>query len=227
MNCDESKNLMTVSVFGKLTSSEKAQLKEHLRDCSTCSSLFEKVGKMSHLVNEKEDIPFPNKEKSWQIISSKALKRKGGWLEGFIPKRPVFQLSSALLLLVVGFAAGYFINTGWQREAEIAQLHQEVLQIREITAASLVRQESLNYRLREIGLDSLLAQPDEGPLRSFLRTLRGETGVNVRPAPREDLSLFLRDPAVREDFIQSLSEQTSPLVEIALAFARHIEKSKL
>lgn len=227
MNCDESKNLMTVSVFGKLTSSENTQLEEHLRDCSACSSLLEKVGKMSHLINEKEDIPLPNKEKSWQIISAKAVKRKGGWLEGIIPKRPVFQLSYALLLLVVGFTAGYFINSGWQREAEIAQLHQEVLQIREITAASLVRQESLNYRLREIGLDSLFAQSDEGPLRSFLRTLRGETGVNVQPAQRDELSLFLRDPAVREDFIQSLSEQTSPLVEIALAFARHIEKSKL
>jgi len=227
MNCDESKNLMTVSVFGKLTSSEKAQFEEHLRDCSACSRLFEKVGKMSHLAKEKEDIPLPNKEKSWQIISAKAVKRKAGWFEGLIPKRPVFQLSYALLLLVVGFAAGYFINAGWQRDAEIAQLHQEVLQIREITAASLIRQESLNYRLREIGLDSLLAQPDEGPLRSFLRTFRGQADVNARPAPRDDLSLFLRDPAVREDFIQSLSEQTSPLVEIALAFARHVEKSKL
>lgn len=227
MNCEESKNLMTVSVYGKLTSSEKAQLEAHLRECSRCASIHEKAGKLRNHVIETENIPLPDKEKSWQFISAQALKRKGNWLERFVPKTPVFQLSYTLFLLIVGFAVGYFIHSGWQRSDEIAQLRQEVLQIREITAASLVRQESLNYRLREIGLNSLVAQPDEGPLRAFLRTLRGEADVDLRQAPRDDPYFFLRDPAVREDFIQSLSEQTSPLVEIALAFARHIEKSKL
>ncbi len=218
---------MTVSVYGMLTPSEKAQLEAHLQECSRCASIYKKVEKLSHPVNEKEEIPLPDKEKSWQIISAKAIKRKSGWLERFMPKRPVFQLSYALLLLVVGFAAGYFIHSGRARSADMAELRQEVLQIREITAASLVRQESLNYRLREIGMDFLLAQPDEGPLGSILQTLRGETATIVGPAPTDDPYLFFRDPAVREDFIQSLSEQTSPLVEIALAFARHIEKSKL
>ncbi len=227
MNCEESKNLITVCVYGKLTPSEKGRLEIHLRECPSCASRYEKAVKMSHLINDQQDIPLPDKEKSWQIISAKALKKRDRWLERLVPKRPAFQLSYALLLLVVGFAVGYFINSGWQRNAEIAQLHQEVLQIREITAASLVRQESLNYRLRELGLDSFSPQPEEGLLRSFLRTVAGEADVEARPAREVDLYRFLRDPRVREDFIQSLSDQTSPLVEIALTFARHIEKSKL
>lgn len=227
MNCEESKNLITVCVYGKLTPSEKAQLETHLRDCPRCTSRYEKAVKMSQLINDQQDIPLPDKEKSWQIISAKALTKKNRWFEGFIPKRPAFQLSYAFLLLVVGFAAGYFINSGWQRNAEIAQLHQEVLQIREITAASLVRQESLNNRLREIGLGYFSTQPEEGLLQPFLRTITGEAGVEARQAREVDLYRFLRDPAAREDFIQSLSDQTSPLVEVALAFARHIEKTKL
>ena len=227
MNCEESKNLMTVSVFGKLTPSEKTQLEAHLRECSRCARINEKVGKLSHPLNEKEDIPLPDKEKSWQIISAKVLKRKGSWLESFVLKKPVYQFSFALLLLFAGFAAGYFIHSAWQRGNEIAQLRQEVLQIREIAAVSLLRQESLNIRLRDIGRSSFSGQPDEDPLVSLLRTLRGETDVNLRPAQIVDPYLFLRDPAVRQDFIQSLSEQTSPLVEIALAFARHIEQLKL
>ena len=227
MNCEESKNLITISVFGKLTPSEKDQLEAHLRECSRCARINEKMGKLTKPVNDKEDIPLPDKEKSWQIIWAKAVKRKDGWLERFVPKTPVFRVAYAFLLLVVGFAAGYFIHSGRYRGSEIVQLRQEVLQIREITAASLLRQESLNYRLREIGMGSLSLQPDEDPLVSLLRTLRGETDVNLRPAPIDDPYLFLRDPTVRNDFIQSLSERTSPLVEIALAFARHIEKSKL
>ncbi len=227
MNCEESKNLMTVSVFGKLTPSEKTQLEAHLQECSRCARINEKVGKLSHPLNEKEGIPLPDKEKSWQIISAKVLKRKGGWLESFVLKKPVFQFSLAFLLLLAGFAAGYFIHSGRQRGSEITQLRQEVLQIREIAAVSLLRQESLNIRLREIGRSSLSVQPDEDPLVSLLRTLRGETDVNLHPAQIGDPYLFLGDPAVRQDFIQSLSEQTSPLVEIALAFAHHIEQLKL
>lgn len=223
MNCEESRNLITVSVYGKLTPSEKAQLEAHLRECSRCASIYERSGKLSNLFNEKEDIPLPDKEKSWQIISAKAVKRKGGWLELFIPKKPVFQFSFALLLLVVGFAVGYFIHSGWQRGGEIAQLRQEVRQVRKIAAASLLRQESMNTRLREIGMSSQLAQPYEGPMGSLLRTLRGETDISLRSASLNDPYIFLRDPTVRQDFIQSLSEQTSPLVEIALALARYIE----
>jgi len=209
MNCEESKNLITISVYGKLTPSEKALLEAHLRECSRCASIFEKSGKLSNLFNEKEDILLPDKEKSWQIISAKAIKRKGSWLERFVPKKPVFQFSFALLLLVVGFSAGYFIHSGRQRGGEITQLRQEVRQIRQIAAVSLLRQESLNNRLREIGMSSLSVQPDEEPLGFLLRTLRGETDVDLRPASLDDPYLFLSYPAVRQDLIQSLSEQTS------------------
>lgn len=216
MNCEESKNLITISIYGKLTPSEKAQLEAHIRECPGCASLYEKTEKLRGLFNEKEDIPLPDKEKCWQIISAKALKRKGGFLESFMPKKPVFQFSYALLLLVLGFAAGYVIRSGWQRNGELAQLRQEVLQI---------RQESLNNRLRGMDMNSL--QPEEGPLSSFVRTLRGESDIRVLPDPLDNPYLFFRDPAVREYFIRSLSEKTDPLVEIALAFAHHIEKSKL
>lgn len=205
MNCEESKNLMTIGVYAKLTPSEKAQLEEHLRECLRCARIYEKVEKMNQLFNEKQDLPLPDKEKSWQIISATAIKRKAGRLQRFVPRRPVFQFSVALLVLVVGFAAGYLIHPGWQRSTEIAQLRQEVLQIREIAAASLLRQESMIQRLRETGMSSLLLQP----------------------ASLDDPYLFLSDPAVRQELIQSLSDQTSPLVEIALAFARHIEHLKL
>jgi predicted anti-sigma-YlaC factor YlaD len=73
MNCEESRNLITISVYGKLTASERDQLKAHLRECSRCAHIFDKAAKLSHLFNEKEYIPLPDKEKSWQIISTKTI----------------------------------------------------------------------------------------------------------------------------------------------------------
>jgi predicted anti-sigma-YlaC factor YlaD len=148
MNCDEYKDLITISVFGELTSEELTQLKTHLRDCSKCSAIYESSGKLSDLSQHKENSPLPDKEKSWQIISAKALKRKGG--------------------------------------------------------SSLLRQESLNMKLREIGKSTPLAQSDERPLGYLLRTLISETNGNS---------------------IQPRAEQTSPLVDLALTLIRHINQS--
>jgi hypothetical protein len=195
MNCEESKNLITISVFGKLSASEKAQLESHIKECAVCANIFKKAAKLSESFNESEEITLPDREKSWQIISAKALKRKGRWLESFVLKKPVLQYSFALLLIFVGFAGGYFVHSGWQTGHEVAQLRQEVLQIREMTAASLIRQETLNAKLKKVDTSSPL--------------------------------FFLEDFATKEDLIFSLSEQTSPVVDIALILARHINQMKV
>jgi len=223
MNCEESKNLIAVSVYGKLTPSEKAQLEAHLRECSRCASIFEKSGELSNLFNEKEDIQLPDKEKSWQIISGKVVKRKGGWLERLVPKKPVFSFSYAILLLAVGFAAGYFIHSGIQRGDEIAQLRQEVRQIRQIAAVSLLRQESLREQILEIGLNFQVELPDEETLADFLRRFDSDRAFDARLAAIDVFPVFSESPMAREEFAQSFSERASPLMEIALAFTQHVK----
>jgi hypothetical protein len=205
MNCEESKNLMTISVYGKLTSSEKSRLEAHLQECAGCAGQYEKVKKLSNLFTEKEDVPLPDMEKSWRIISAGVFKKRPRWLAPYSSRRPAFRFSFALSLLILGFAAGYLVHSGLQRNGEMAQLRWEVLQIREITAASLLRQESLNMGLRGMLSESPAALAQDRSLDSFLKAL-------------------ISDPERRQEFIESLSEQTSPMVEVALALARHIER---
>jgi hypothetical protein len=116
----------------------------------------------------------------------------------------------------VGFSLGYFIRAEGPKGSQLAQLQEEISQIREITAASLLRQESLNMRLREIGMSTPLAPSDERPLGYLLRTLIGETEID-----------FLGGLTTQGDYVQSQSEQTSPLVDIALTLVRHINQSDL
>jgi hypothetical protein len=205
MNCDEYKNLITISVFGELTQEELSQLKAHLRDCSRCAEIYERSEKLSDLSDQKEDIPIPDKEKSWQIISSKSLKKKRGWIERFGIQKPMLQYAAALLLLVVGFSAGYFYHSAGLKGSQLAQLQEEIGQIREFTAASLLRQESMNMKLKEIGMSTPLVQSDERPLGYLLRTFIGSREV---------------------DLIPSQSEQTSPLVDLALTLVRHINQAE-
>ena len=204
MNCDEYKNLITISVFGELTQDELAHLKTHLRDCPDCAAIYERSEQLSDLSDQKNDILLPDKEKSWQIIAAKALKKKRSWIERFALQKPVFQYAVVLLLLIVGFSAGFFFHSAKLKGSQLAQLEEEISQIREITAASLVRQESLNVRLREIGMSTPMVQSEERPLSYLFRTLIG---------------------GIEEGSIPSRAEQTSPLVEIALTLVRQINQS--
>jgi CRISPR/Cas system CSM-associated protein Csm2 small subunit len=106
MNCEEYKNLITVSVFGKLTSSEKTRLEEHLRTCPGCSRIHAKSTQLRSLFEVKEDIPLPNKEKSWHIIRSQTLPKRGSWKNVFSYKKIVFVTSTVLAVFILGFLAG-------------------------------------------------------------------------------------------------------------------------
>jgi hypothetical protein len=206
MNCDEYKNLIAIHVFGELTQEESTRLKAHLRKCPGCAAIYERSEKLSDLSEQRENIPLPDKEKSWQIISAKTFKKKRRRLERLVLPKPVFQYALVLLLLGTGFAAGYFFRSDKIKGSQLAQLKQEISQIREITAASLVRQESLNMKLREIGMGTPLAQSDKISLAYLLRSWIGGTEQDVIPA-------------------QSL--QTSPLVDLALTLVRQINQTDI
>jgi hypothetical protein len=204
MNCDECKDLITISVYGELTSETLSRLKAHLRECPGCAAIYKRSETLSELNNKKDNIPLPDKEKSWQIISAKALKKKRSWIEIFAAQKPVFQYSSVLLLLIVGFAVGYFLRSDGFKGSQLAMLEQEISQIREITAASLLRQESLNMKLQEIGMSTPLAQADENPMEFLYRTLLSDS---------------------KDSSIQPGMEQTSSLVDMALTLVRYINRS--
>ena len=204
MNCEESKDLMTVGVYGKLTPSERGRLDAHLRECPGCAGRYEKVKTLSALFVEKEDIQLPDREKSWRIIAADVFKPRPFRAQPYRLRRPAFGFALSLFLVMAGFVAGFLVHSGWQRNGEMTQMRREVLEIREITAAAFLRQESLNSGLRGTATEMLAAPTGEGAVDLILRTL-------------------LRDPISRQQFLDSLSEQTSPIVEIALALARNIE----
>lgn len=106
MNCEECKNLITVSVFGKLTSQEKRQMEEHLRECPQCTRIYEKSECLSSLFEDKEEIPLPDKEKSWDIISSRAVPRKSGRTIFFPYKKWAFAASALVIVFLLGFLIG-------------------------------------------------------------------------------------------------------------------------
>jgi HEAT repeat protein len=88
--------------------------------------------------------------------------------------------------------------------------------MRQMVSMSLLNEPSSSDRIRGVGFSKQIDQPTETLLTTLLSTLNSDPNVNVRLAAVDAMILFRDRSGVRDELIQSLSRQTSPLVQIAL-----------
>jgi len=237
MKCSQIKKRFSDFLTGEIDKTTRKEIEEHVTACGSCRDELESLSaiwtKLGVLPEEQPSDSVRTRfytalEKHKQTLEKEKEgpslgKLLDGWLERWAPKRPVFQFSLALMLLIVGLTAGYFLRAGLQEGREIARLRQEVHQIRQIAEVSLLRQESLSERMRGIDVTSRVEQSAEGTLEALLRIVSSDTNINTRLSAIDALHLLPDYPLIQQDFVESLSEQTSPLVEIALTVSHHIK----
>jgi len=230
MKCKDIKEKFLDFLTGEIDEAAKAQVQSHISTCASCreelESLSEIWTKLGVLPEEKPSKTLRTRfydmlqTYKQELDQEKAKPRLGEILEALFrslwPKRPAWQFAFSLLLLFAGLAAGYFLNSSGKRQSEMAQLRQEVQNIRQTLAVSLLEQPSPSERLRGVSLSYSLAKPGEKILEALLNTLNNDPNINLRLAAVDALYLFYQNPAVKEGLIHSLSLQTSPLVQVAL-----------
>jgi HEAT repeats len=134
------------------------------------------------------------------------------------PLRPAIQFVAAVLILAMGITIGtYFpINKPLQQSPDLNELRREVGDLREIVALSLMQQQSATERLRGVSWSNQINDPDGKVLSALLDTLMHDSNINVRLAAIDALRRFGDRQIVRKGALQALSEQESPLVQVAL-----------
>ena len=131
---------------------------------------------------------------------------------GFLPK-----LSYAAIILLVGFVLGHWVLPDRQFQSEAGLLMEEVQSMKKMMALTLFEQSTASDRLKAVYYTSELSQPDNMLLGALLKTLNHDPSVNVRLASLEALEPHMDDPAVRAGLIRSISNQDSPLLQMAIA----------
>lgn len=236
MKCSQIQKRFSDYLIGEIDDNTRKEIQEHVTTCDSCRKELESLSAIWTKLGVIPEEQPSNTVRARFYAALEAYKQNtehekvrpslsqilDGWFERFVPRRPVFQFSLALILLIGGLTAGYFLRAGLHQGGEIAQLRQEVQQIRQITAVSLLRQESLRENLKEIGWSSGVDLPDEETLEDFLRRVGSDVPTGSRLAVLD--ILFPESPAVRQELAKSISKRTSPLVDIALAFSQHITK---
>jgi hypothetical protein len=158
----------------------------------------------------------------------RALDRLGGglesWLERWLPRRPLAQAGLAAATLALGVLIGSGHGTGlWPGSgraagpaAQIGELRDEVRSLSRLVTLSLLKQDSASERLRGVSFGRQAGGADDRVLQALLDTLRHDPDVNVRLAAVDALAPALGRPAVRDQMLQEVARQASPMVQIAL-----------
>lgn len=217
-------------LIGDLDENTKENVQSHLLSCGDCREELESLSviwtKLGVLPEEHPSnglrprfytmLENFKRDKRTDSTASNLRKSFNVWLQSWLPKRPSFQIASAMMLLGVGLICGYFLNTSGKRGEQVAQLRDEVRGMRQTLAVSLLEKSSPSERLRGVGLSQQLENPDPQILDKLLHTVNNDSNINVRLSAVDALYLFHNNPNVKEGLLDSLSNQTSPLVQVAL-----------
>jgi hypothetical protein len=127
------------------------------------------------------------------------------------------RLAVLATTLVIGFAAGYFLQRPAESGGEVAQLNRQVGELKEMMMLSLLEKESASERLRAVGLTNDMAKASDKVTRALLETLNHDPNENVRLAALEALTPYVRESSIRMELIRSIANQDSPVVQVSLA----------
>lgn len=230
MKCKHIKEKFLDFLINELDETEKENVQSHLSSCSSCREELENLSeiwtKLGVLPEEQPSSALRSRFYTMLEAYKENLKQEkapslltrlyDNWLIRWSPMRPAFQALTALVLLMGGLTLGYLLNSNGQNTTEVNQLHQELQGMRQTLAVSLLNKTSPSERLKGVSLSYDMKQPDKITLEALLDTLNNDSNVNVRLSAADALYLFYDNPTVKQGIIQSLSNQSSPLVQIAL-----------
>jgi len=124
--------------------------------------------------------------------------------------------AAALVLLASGIVIGRTTTTPPMPDATLVELRQELRDMRQMVTLSLLQQQSATERLRGVTFTSQIDRPGSAIVSALLDTLMHDSNVNVRLASIDALKRFTDRADVRRAALDGLTQQTSPLVQIAL-----------
>ena len=228
MTCKNTQEKFVEYLTGQLSKKEREGIRAHVAECDECrrelESLTEIWTKLGVLEEERPSARLSTRfysmlEQYKQAEEKIIRKEKKGLfsrLKNLWPRKPVFQFALTLGTLVLGLVIGNVWTIVPRQKAVNTALADEVQTTRQSLAVSLIDKDSASERLQGINMSHTLVEPDDKLLDKLLSTLDSDPNVNVRLAAVEALYLFHDHPKVKKGLIDSLSQQSSPMVQAAL-----------
>lgn len=221
MDCRHIERLLPDHFQGALGAADSQAVTAHLHECAACR---EEVELWNALATVPEEQPSQMMRRQFEMMlgayqqgRSAQPKHLSGSHWGWPPWFRFFApASAAFALLVIGFIAGLSIDHNRTSSDEIASLRRELASTRQLVALSMLQQQSASDRLQGVSWSTRIDTADPQIKDALLHTLRFDSSVDVRLAALDALRRYTDQAPVRNSIEDSLRNQKSPLVQIAL-----------
>lgn len=226
MKCEEIGELLPDFLCGALGPEQKQTVEDHLKGCAECRDEVAVWEKLSLLPAAE---PGPDArdrfEKMLRAYEAGRGEQRGARLRAAPTRRlagfawlhsPLAQLGWGLALLAVGFLAGNGVKRIRSQSEDVAAMHAELTNMRQLVVLSMLQQQSASERLQAVSYSQREERLDPQILTALLHTLRYDSSVDVRLAALNALSQHGAQPQVRAGVTDALGAQQSPLVQVAL-----------
>lgn len=137
--------------------------------------------------------------------------------------RPAYNWAYGLVLAILTGFLGYYI--GKPDTEQLANLNKveslagEVKDLKQMMMLSLLENPMATERMKAVSYSEEISTVDDKMIDALLMTLNHDEDENVRLLTVEALTKMASNPRVRKGLVQSISIQTSPLLQVALADA--------
>lgn len=226
MKRQELKEILFDLIHGNLSHEDEAEAIVRLEESGISKEEIESVSSVNHLI-EKTRVPEPTsgmdkrfyamleEEKKRALLGEPEI-RKG--TPSFVTSiAPGLRIAAGIALFLLGwFTSGWF-GSSPVRDTQVADLAGEVKHLRETLVLTMMQQSSTLERIKAVNMVSQFEETDRQIIESLINVLDNDTNDNVRLLALEALVRFSSVTEVREGLIASISNQTSPLVQLRLA----------
>jgi hypothetical protein len=227
MKCEEIAELLPDYLQRGLGIEQKKIVERHLESCVECREV---AGLWKKLALIPEELPstagrerFEAMLRAYQAGRGEEGVPRSGTHEGASIwkvlqwlRSPVGALAWSLVLIALGIYLGLQLGSSKANSQDLAALHTELTNMRQMVALSMLQQQSASQRLEGVTWTRREGQLDPQVLAALMHTLRYDASVDVRLAALDALSRHAGQPQVKKTVVDALQEQQSPLVQVAL-----------
>ncbi len=125
-----------------------------------------------------------------------------------------FRLTAGIALFLLGWYSSEWLSIVPQSQGQVRNLANEVKQLKETLVLAMMQQSSSIERIKAVNMVSESGRADDQIIESLFDLLNHDSSDNVRLLALDALSNFVSEKEVRQRLIESISAQTSPMVQL-------------
>jgi len=229
MKCEQISELLPDYLQGSLSAEQRHNVEAHLEQCADCSEEAALWKKLSLLPVDQPGPEsrarfeamlqayqagrsnLPAEDRHWRKRASAWNWNVFHWL-----RWPLGAMAWSVALLAIGVFAGFRLAGPKPPSPDLAKLQSDLASTKQLVVLSMLQQQSASARLEGVTWSTRDEQLDSKVLSALLHTLRYDQSVDVRLAALDALSRHGRQPQVHKGILDSLQQDQSPLVQVAL-----------